>query len=252
MEFLSSVAHWFTEAANWWGETGIVNRTFEHVQICVFTMIVALAIALPPALALGHRNRGGILVVSAVNLGRAVPSFGILALALPFTIELAQGVRLFGWEVSPISSGLGFWPTFLALLALAMPPVFANGFTAVRGVDPDIVQAARGMGLTERQILTRVELPLAMPVILAAVRVSTVQVVATATLGALVAWGGLGRFIIDGFAQQDNVQVFGGAVLVAALAIVTELLFAFAERFLVPAGIRVGPAERAGARATGS
>lgn len=245
MDFISDVAGWFADSANWWGDAGILNRTFEHVQISVFTMVVAIGLALPPAAALAHRKRGGILVVTAVNIGRAIPSFGILALALPFTIELAQGIDLFGWEVRPISSGLGFWPTFLALLALAVPPVFANGFAAVRGVDPEMVEAARGMGLTERQILLRIELPVAMPVILAAVRVSAVQVVATATLGALVAWGGLGRFIIDGFAQQDNVQVFGGAILVALLAIATEVAFGLAERLLVPRGIRVSPGKAA-------
>jgi osmoprotectant transport system permease protein len=238
MDFLGEVLDWFTTAEHWWGEAGILNRVFEHVQLSAFTMVVAVAVALPPAVALGHRNRGGTLVVTAVNIGRAIPSFGILALALPFTIELAQGIDLFGWEFSPIASGLGFWPTFIALLALAVPPVFANAFTGVREVDSDTVEAARGMGLTERQIIRRIEVPMAMPVVLTAVRVASVQVVATATLGALVAWGGLGRFIIDGFAQQDNVQVFAGAVLVALLAIATELVFVVAERTVVPQGIQ--------------
>ncbi|MCB2223669.1 MAG: ABC transporter permease [Actinobacteria bacterium] len=248
MSFLGDVASWFGTAANWWGESGILNRVFEHVQLSAFTMAVALAVALPPALALGHRNRGGGLVVTVVNLGRAIPSFGILALALPFTIELARGIDLFGWEFSPISSGLGFWPTFVALLALAVPPIFANGFTAVRDVDPGTVEAARGMGLTERQILRSIEVPMAMPVVYAAMRVASVQVVATATLGALVAWGGLGRFIIDGFAQQDDVQVFAGAVLVALLAVATEALFAFGERWAIPRGI-AGAGDRAAATA---
>lgn len=243
MEFLGDVLQWFTTAANWWGDSGILNRVFEHIQLSMFTMAIAVAIALPPAVALGHRNRGGAFVVTAVNIGRAIPSFGILALALPFTIELARGIDLFGWEFSPISSGLGFWPTFVALLALAVPPVFTNAFTGVREVDADTIEAARGMGLTERQIIRRIEIPMAMPVVLTAIRVASVQVVATATLGAIVAWGGLGRFIIDGFAQQDNVQVFAGAILVAVLAIATELFFVFAERSLVPQGIRMRAAE---------
>ena len=242
MDFLGDVAAWFTTATNWWGPGGILNRVYEHVQISVFTMVVALGAALPPAVALGHRRRGGAWVITAVNIGRAIPSFGILALALPFTIELARGIDVFGWTFSPISSGLGFWPTFIALVALAVPPVFTNGFTGVREVDADIVEAARGMGLTEVQILWRIEVPVAMPVVLAAVRVASVQVVATATLGALVAWGGLGRFIIDGFAQQDGVQVFAGALLVAALAVATEALFVAADRLLVPRGIRAGRA----------
>lgn len=247
MDFLSEVAAWFTDPANWTGGSGIPYRLYEHVQISVFTMFIAVVLAVPPAIALGHRDRGGAFVVTAVNIGRAVPSFGILALALPFTIELAQGISIFGLEIKPISSGLGFWPTFVALLALAMPPIFTNSFTAVREADVGVVEAARGMGLTERQILTGIELPLALPVILTALRVTTVQVVATATLGALVAWGGLGRYIIDGFAQQDNVEVFAGAVLVALLAVLTELGFSVAERFVVPRGIRAttGPPEPA-------
>jgi osmoprotectant transport system permease protein len=239
MDFLSDVLSWFTTAENWWGTGGILNRVYEHVQISVITIVIATAVAIPPAVALGRRRHGGAWVVTAVNIGRAIPSFGILALALPFTIQLANGIDLFGWEFSPIASGLGFWPTFIALLALAIPPIFTNAFTGVRDVDGDTIEAARGMGLTEPQILRRIELPMAMPVVLAAVRVSSVQVVATATLGALVAWGGLGRFIIDGFAQQDNVQVFSGAILVALLAIATEIAFVFAERALVPTGIRV-------------
>jgi len=239
MDFLGEVLSWFTTAEHWWGDAGIFDRVYEHIQISVFTMAVALGVAVLPAVALGHRDRGSNWVVALVNIGRAIPSFGILALALPFTIELADGVDLFGWEFSPISSGLGFWPTFVALLALAVPPVFTNAFTGVREVDADTIEAARGMGLTEWQILGRIELPIAMPVVLAAVRVASVQVIATATLGAVVAWGGLGRFIIDGFAQQDNVQVFAGAVLVGLLAIATEVVFIFAERALVPQGIRM-------------
>ena len=239
MGFLGDVFSWFASADNWWGTGGILNRVYEHVQISVVTMAIAVAVAIPPAVALGRRRTGSAWTVTAVNIGRAIPSFGILALALPFTIELANGIDVFGWEFSPIASGLGFWPTFIALLALAIPPIFTNAFTGVRDVDGDTIEAARGMGLTEPQILRRIELPMAMPVVLAAVRVSAVQVVATATLGALVAWGGLGRFIIDGFAQQDNVQVFAGAILVAVLAIVTEIVFVFAERALVPHGIRV-------------
>lgn len=239
MGFLGEVLSWFTSVDNWWGTGGILTRVYEHVQISVITMAIAIAVAIPPAVALGRRRSGGAWVVTAVNIGRAIPSFGILALALPFTIQLANGINVLGWEFSPIASGLGFWPTFIALLALAIPPIFTNAFTGVRDVDGDTIEAARGMGLTEPQILRHIELPMAMPVVLAAVRVSSVQVVATATLGALVAWGGLGRFIIDGFAQQDNVQVFAGAILVAVLAIATEVVFVFAERALVPRGIRI-------------
>jgi osmoprotectant transport system permease protein len=134
--------------------------------------------------------------------------------------------------------GFGFWPTFLALLFLAIPPMFVNSYTGVAGVDPDLVEAARGVGMTDAQCLLGVEVPAASPIILAAVRVAAVQVVATATLGAIVGWGGLGRYIIDGFAVQDNVTVFAGALLVAALALATEAVMSAVERWVVPEGLQ--------------
>lgn len=228
MDFLGDVLQWFLDPANWTNgvnqltgvpEIGILSRTWEHVQISVITVAIAVGITVPPAMLLGHAGRGGFLAVSLANIGRAVPSFAIVVL----------GVTLTG--------RIGFWPTFIALLALAIPPIFTNTFTGIRAVDRDTVEAARGMGLTERQILWSIELPMATPVVLAAVRVAAVQVVATATLGAIVAWGGLGRFIIDGFAQRDNVEVFAGALLVALLAVLTEVTFGILERFVVPPGL---------------
>ena len=219
MEFLSEVSAFFADGANWVGPAGILNRTLDHVGLSAFSMLVAGLIAMPPALLLG------LFAVSVVNIGRAVPSFAIVALALPVSINLGLG--------------LGFWPTFLALVALALPPMFTNTYTAVREVDRGTVEAGRGMGMTEGEILRSIELPLASPVILAAVRVASVQVVATATLGALVAWGGLGRYIVDGFSQGDNVEVFVGGLLVALLAVATELFFGMVERLAVPPGIRV-------------
>jgi osmoprotectant transport system permease protein len=224
IEFLGEVAAWFTDPANWTGVNGIPNRMWEHIQITVAATSVAAAVAIPVAVWLGHRKTGGTLAVAAVNIGRAIPSFAIIALFLPISIRLGLG--------------LGFWPTFLALLFLAIPPMFTNAYTGVAGVDPALVEAARGMGLTERRIVTDVELPMASPVILAAIRVAAVQVIATATLGALVAWGGLGRYIIDGFSTQDTVEVFAGAVLVAGLALITEVVLGWAERRLVPVTLR--------------
>jgi len=222
--FLGQVVAWFLTPANWVGGNGILARTWEHVQISGLATIVAAVVALPAAVVLGHRRRGGVLLVALVNIGRAVPSFAIIALSLPIGIRLGLG--------------LGFWPTVLALFALALPPMFTNTYTAIGEVDPALVESARGMGMTERQVIVDVELPVAAPVILAAVRISAVQVVATATLAALVAWGGLGRFIIDGFAVQDNVTVFAGGLLVAALAVATEVAFGAIERRLVPAPMR--------------
>ena len=238
-DFLGDLAAWFIE--NWNGppedavttgwQLGYVNRLWEHVWVSAWAIVAATIVALPLASWLGHTKRGGLLAVSVVNVGRALPSFGIVALSLPITIRIARNVPF-------IDSGLGFLPTFIALFALALPPIFTNAYTGIRSVTPETVEAARGMGIRGTRILTQIELPMASPVILAGIRTSSVQVVATATLGALVSYGGLGRYIIDGFAIRDNVQIVAGALLVAALSIVTELSFSVAERWLVPATLR--------------
>jgi osmoprotectant transport system permease protein len=223
MEFLGDLLAWFLDGANWTGSNGIPNRMWEHIQISVVATAAATAVALPPAMWLGHRRRGGFLAMATVNIGRAVPSFAIMALFLPISIRLGLG--------------LGFWPALLALFALALPPIFTNTYTAVREVDPALVEAGRGMGMTDREVLRGIEGPMASPVILAALRISAVQVVATVPLAALVAWGGLGRYIVDGFAVQDNVRVLAGGILVALLSIATELLLGSVEKRVVPAGL---------------
>lgn len=224
MDFLGDVVRWFSEPAHWQGPAGIPQRVIEHVQLSSLAIVCAAAVALPAGALLGHVRRGGLFAVSVVNIGRAIPSFAIVAVALPITIRLGLG--------------FGFWPTWLAVFVLAMPPMFTNTYTAIRGADPEAVSAARGMGLRERDVLLGVELPLGAPLMLAAARVSAVQVVATAPLGALVGWGGLGRFIIDGLAVRDFAEVFAGALLVALLAIATEIAFAGLERVVLPRGVR--------------
>lgn len=238
MGFLAAAFHWFATPAHWHGPGGVPVRLMQHVELCALAMACAAAVAIPSGVLMGHVRRGGLLAVSLVNIGRAIPSFAIVAIALPITIRLGLG--------------FGFWPTFLAVFALALPPMFTNAYTAVAGVDPEITDAARGMGLREREVLVGVELPLAAPVIMAAARVAAVQVVATAPLGAVVGWGGLGRFIIDGLAQFDIPQVFAGAVLVALLAIATELAFGTVERVVLPAGVRRLSRAEAAARVTTS
>lgn len=251
MGFLGDLVQWFFENASELCDAndictaGWLERTWEHVQVSAVSVLVAMVIAIPLASWLGHTGRGGLLAVSVVNIGRALPSFGIVALALPITIRIARNTPF-------VESGLGFFPTFVALVALALPPIFTNTYTGIRSVDPDTVEAARGMGVNGPGILLGIELPMASPVILAGVRTSAVQVVATATLGALVAYGGYGRFIIDGFALRDDLQIVAGAVLVALLSVATEGLFALLERWLVPSPLRIaarGPSEVAGARA---
>lgn len=237
MGFMSDVWAWFTTASHWHGETGIPNRVYEHLQLSGFALGAAAAVAIPLGVLLAHRRRGAFVAATVLNIGRAMPSFAIVALALPVSISLGLG--------------LGFWPTWLALFVLAIPPMFTNAVTGVRSVPPDVVEAARGIGMRRRAVLWQVELPLAAPLIVAGVRTAFVAVLATAPLGALVAWGGLGRFIIDGLALRDFPQVAGGALLVAGLAVAAELGLGGLERRLAPRGRRrraapgVGPVETA-------
>src|ERR687885_951969 len=229
MEFLLSVAAWLTSPTHWAGSDGIPTRIGEHLLLSGLATALALLLALPAGVIFGHVGRGGFFAVNVANLGRALPSMALLALALPVAFALKLG--------------LGFWPTFLALVPLGIPPVLTNSFVAVREVDRDVVEAARGMGFREDQVLRRVELPIAAPIILAGVRNAAVAIVATATLGALVAGGGLGRYIVDGLARQEYERLFVGALLVALLAIATELAFGVAERVLVSAGVRGAAAD---------
>lgn len=222
MELLSHAREFFSDPARWEGPTGIPARLWEHAQISLLALAVAALIALPIGLYIGHTRRGEFIAVSVANLGRAMPSFGILAIVFPFTLRYLPGI--------------GFYPTLIALTLLAIPPILTNAYVGIQGVDRETVEAARGMGLKEREVLVSLEVPLATPLIIAGLRTAAVAVVATATLAALVAWGGLGRFIIDGFAQGDDSQIVGGAVLVAGLAVVTEVVFAIVERVASPKG----------------
>jgi len=224
MEFLGEVAAWFTDPASWSGRDAIPTRVVEHLALSGVSLLAGLALALPLGLFIGHTRRWAGAVVAITNVGRAVPSVGILGLALPVTLQL-------GW-------GIGVPPTLLALSLLAIPPIVVNAYVGIRDVDPDVVEAARGMGMSESQVLRRVELPVAFPVILAGVRTASVQVIATATLGAILSTGGLGRFIVDGLAQQDHAKMFGGALLVMALALASEALFALAQRAAALPGLR--------------
>ncbi len=231
MSFLGLVWRWFAESAHWQGPDGIPMRLLEHVHLSAESVAIGAVLALPLGIALGHYGRFGNLAINISNAGRAVPSFGVLVIAF----------QIFG---------LGDGPIILALTALAIPPMVTNSYVALREVDPDIKEAARGMGYRELAQVLRVELPLAIPLIMAGVRTSAVQVVATATLAAYIAGGGFGRYIVDGFATQDYTQLFAGAVLVAALALATELSLSALERGLVPRGLRLlkrSPTPRAAA-----
>ncbi len=223
MNTIGDTVKWFLDGQHWTGRAGVPFRLLEHVQLTVGAVLIACVLALPIALFLGHIGRGGALAVNISNVGRAVPTFAILVL----------------FAASPI--GFGNRATLIALVLFAIPPILTNAYVGVRGVDREVREAAVGMGMTGGELLRRVEVPLALPLISAGVRTAAVQVVATATLAALVGGGGLGRFIVDGFGQQDRPMLLAGAVLVAALALVTELGLGAVQRAVTP-GRRKGPA----------
>jgi len=230
MSLPADVVTWFTTGEHWRGDFGVPHRLAEHVAMSAAAVVVATVLALPVGIWLGHRGRGGPLAVNLANVGRAVPSLAVLAL-----FQQAFGLR--GWP------GFGARPAFVALVALAVPPLVTNAYVGMRGVDRDVVEAARGMGMTGGELLWQVELPLALPLVLAGLRTAAVQVVATATLAAVTAWGGLGRFIVDGFGQ-DTPQLVAGAILVSLLALATELGLGAVQRAVVSEGLRPSRARR--------
>jgi osmoprotectant transport system permease protein len=220
MNLVTDTVAWLLDPANWGGNQGIGIRLFEHIAFCGISIAVAIALAVPAGIWIGHTGRYASLGSNLANLGRALPSLAIIGLVLPVT--------------AAIDPQLGFkvYPTLVAMVVLAIPPILVNTQAGVAGVDRDLVEAARAMGMTEGQIVRRVELPLAVAPILAGLRSASVQVIATATLGAFFGGGGLGRFLVEGIAQQDDGQTFGGVVLVAGLALAAEAAFVVLQRLI--------------------
>jgi osmoprotectant transport system permease protein len=213
MTTLTDAWHWLTDPAHWPGDDGIGHRLVQHLVLTVVCLAVSCLIALPVALVLGHLGKGGALAVNISNAGRAIPTFAVLVLLL----------------LTPVGNW-GEGPTVLALVLFAVPPLLTNAYVGMREVDRDVVRAARGMGMTGRQMLFRVELPLALPMIMNGVRIAAVQLVATATIAALAGGGGLGRIITAGFNLASTPQVVAGAILVAVFALIVEGIFETAER----------------------
>lgn len=213
MTTLTDAWDWLTDSAHWAGDDGIWHRLTQHLVLTVVCLLISCLIALPIALVLGHLGKGGALAVNISNVGRAVPTFAVLVLLL----------------LTPIGDW-GEGPTVVALVLFAVPPLLTNAYVGMRGVDRGVVQAARGMGMTGRQMLWRVEAPLALPLIMSGVRIAAVQLVATATIAALAGGGGLGRIITAGFNLASTPQVVAGAVLVAVFALLVEGVFEAVER----------------------
>ncbi|MFJ6630652.1 ABC transporter permease [Streptomyces sp. NPDC091376] len=217
MDVLAESWTWLTTDANWSGDGGAWHRLQEHLYVSGVALVLACAIALPTALYLGHVGRGGALAVNISNAGRAIPVFAVLALFM----------------VTPLRSA-GYVPTIIALVLFAVPPLLTNAYVGMREVDRAVVEAARGMGMSGRQLFVRVELPLAYPMVMTGLRSAAVQVVATATIAAMVGQGGLGRIITAGFNTYNTPQVVAGALLVAVLALLVEAVLVVVDRLFSP------------------
>ncbi|WP_369274077.1 ABC transporter permease [Streptomyces sp. R11] len=219
MNVLNFINSFFSDSAHWQGYDGIPARLTEHVQYTLLALGIAAAVGLPVGLLTGHTGRGGNALALIATSARALPSFGLMVLMF-------------------ILLGLGMAPVMIPLVVLAIPPILVTTYEAMRSVDPAPVDAARGMGMAETGVLFRVELPVALPLILSGLRSAAIQIVSTATIAAYVSFGGLGRYIIDGLYQRNYEKVVGGATLVAAMALTTLALFWAVARFAVSPGVR--------------
>lgn len=220
MTFLTFAWRWLTAAAQWHGSDSIPARILEHLYYSGISLVVAAVIAVPLGLLIGHTGRGTFAVVNLANAWRSLPTLGLLVLAV-ITLGLSSSLA-----------------SILALVVLAIPPILVNTYEGVAGVDADLKDAARGMGMTPWQLVRKVEIPVATPLIMLGLRTGAIFVVATATIAAYVGLGGLGRYIIDGLAVSNYAEVAGGAALVVVLALAVQAAFAGLRRAVVPAGLR--------------
>lgn len=211
MTILLDALAWLTDADSWTGPAGIAQRLGQHLAITALVLLVAAAIALPVGVAVGHTSRGRGVVVAAAGAARAVPTLGLLTL---------------------LALALGIGPTapMIALVVLAVPSLLAGAYAGIQSVDRTTIDGARATGMSERQIITHVEVPLGAPVIVGGIRAATLQVIATATLAAYVSDTGLGRYLFTGLKSRDYPQMLAGALLVAALAILVDLGLAALQR----------------------
>lgn len=212
MSLLQETLAWFSDPAQWSGPTSIPWRIVEHIGYTFFAIVSAAVVAIPAGIYIGHTGKWRKLAVLSTGSLRALPFLGLLTL-------------LALWL------GIGPLISIIALAILCIPQLLAGMYSGIDAVDTHAVDASRAMGMTETQIILRVELPLAMPVILGGLRSAVLQVTATATVAAFIGAGGLGRYIIDGLALRDTPRVLGGALVVVLLALLLDGLFALAQHF---------------------
>lgn len=215
MNLFSEAFSYILDGANWAGPTGIGARLLEHMWYSLLAVVLSATVAIPIGLIIGHLRRGDAVVVGLVNALRSLPTLGVLVFLV-------------------LVIGLGLIPPIIALVLLGIPPLLAGTYSGIANVDAHVVDAARAMGMTESQVLLRVEIPNALPLILGGLRNTTLQIIATATVAAYVNLGGLGRYIFDGLALYDYGRVLVGAILVALLTLVVDGLLALAVWTSVP------------------
>jgi len=239
---LSRVGNWFNDPANWWGSMGLLTRIREHVEYSAIILILATLIALPVGLLIGHTNRGVVSVVGVANGLRAVPTLGLVILLavwiVPKIHSRAAVPGLLQRGALPY-----FIPVVIALILLALPPILTSTYAGVQNVDPAVRDAARGMGMTEWQIVRKVEWPCALPLIMSGLRSATLQVIATVTIAAYLPFlGGLGRFIKDGTGSLTDLRygypaMVAAGLTVAVLAVLADLLLNLVQRLVVSPGV---------------
>jgi osmoprotectant transport system permease protein len=226
MDVIGGILAWFADPAHWQGPAGVPNRILEHLVLSGASLLIAATIGLAAGLTTGHSGRGATLAINLANLGRALPTFAVMAVVLPLTVALDN------------DAGFKVYPAIVGLVVLAVPPILVNAHVGVSGVDREAVETGRAMGMRAGQVLAWVELPLALPVILTGLRSAASQVLATATLAALFGGPGLGRYLVEGYAQLDYPMMFAGVILVGLLFAIVEGLFALLQRATASPGIR--------------
>lgn len=235
MNFFVDAFAFILDPANWAGDAGIGARLARHLALTGVSVLLAAVVAVPLGLLIGHTGRGRAAVIGITGAARALPTFGVLILFVLLGIQFGQG----------LSEG----PVIAVLVILAIPPLLAGAYAGVEAVDDVTVDAARAQGMTEWQLLTRVELPLALPLLAGGLRSATLQVVATATIAAYVAQGGLGRYFIEGIQTRDYVRAVIGAILVALLALLLDGILAVVQRLVTPRGVSRGATRTTGTTA---
>ncbi|MCM6761984.1 ABC transporter permease subunit [Rathayibacter sp. ZW T2_19] len=229
MNLILEAFAWIGDAEHWTGIYGIPTRVAQHLGISLLVLVIAAAIAIPIGYAIGHTGKGKGIAVPVAGGLRALPTLGVLVLAA-------------------MSLGLGLGAPLIALVILAVPSILAGAYSGLEAVDRRTVDAARSVGMTEWQILTRVEIPLGLPLLMGGLRSATLQIIATATLADFIGAGGLGRYIFQGVKAGDYPQMLAGSIIVIVLTLISEVVYAVLQRVAVPRGVVLGLAGSAAGR----